>query len=418
MKIAYIVRQFPSPTQTFIQNQIVGMIDAGLEVNIFAGKANNDMEISEDLKKYNLLERTIYQTIPKNKTIRFAKGLSIILKNIFRNPLPILKSLNIFRYGRTAASLSLLYQIIPFLGKGPFDIIHCQFGTYGLEGLFIRQVVAKNAKVVTSFRGFDATKAVQKNPESYRKLFREGDLFLPVSHSLKNLIVEQGCNEAKIVVLPSGINCQKIAYSPKRLCQDEPIRVITIARLVEKKGIVYAIQAMDKIVKSGKLIHYSVIGDGELRDSLERLIEERDLKKHVQLLGWKSHEEVIQLLQDAHILIAPSVTAKDGDQEGIPNAIKEAMALGLPVIGTQHSGIPEIVEDGVSGFLVRERDADALADRLSYLIDHPEKWADMGRAGRVRVETDYEIKILNDRLMELYGRVCAKMCTGGNGAYR
>lgn len=408
MKIAYIVRQFPSPTQTFIQNQIVGMIDAGLDVNIFAGKANNDMEISEDLKNYQLLERTSYQVIPKNIALRLAKGLYLILKNILKHPVAIFRSLNVFRFGRAAASLSLLYHTIPFLGKGPFDIIHCQFGTYGLEGLFIKQVVAKTAKVVTSFRGFDATKAVQKNPESYRKLFKEGDLFLPVSHSLKNLIVQQRCNEAKIVVLPSGINCQKLAYSPKRLCQDEPTRVITIARLVEKKGIVYAIQALDKIVKSGKLIHYSVIGDGELRDSLERLIEERDLRKHVQLLGWKNHGEVIRLLQDAHILIAPSVTAKDGDQEGIPNAIKEAMALGLPVIGTHHSGIPEIVEDGVSGFLVEERDVDALADRLSYLIDHSEQWANMGSAGRARVEADYDMKKLNDRLVELYGQICKK----------
>ena len=138
------------------------------------------------------------------------------------------------------------------------------------------------------------------------------------------------------------------------------------------------------------------------------MIEERDLNEHVHLLGWKSHEEVIRLLQGAHILVAPSVTAKDGDQEGIPNAIKEAMALGLPVIGTQHSGIPEIVEDGVSGFLVPERDVDVLADRLSFLIDHSEKWAGMGRAGRARVERHYDVKILNDRLVELYKQVCAK----------
>ncbi len=218
-------------------------------------------------------------------------------------------------------------------------------------------------------------KSFYARPDLYQTLFREGDLFLPVSHSLKRLIIQLGCDEEKIVVLPSGINCQNLPSSPRNSQQGEPIRVITIARLVEKKGIAYAIQAIDKIVKSGKSIQYSIIGDGELRGDLERLIEEKDLKEYVQLLGWKSHEEVIRLLQDAHILIAPSVTAKDGDQEGIPNAIKEAMALGLPVIGTQHSGIPEIVEDGVSGFLVEERDADALADRLSYLIDHSEQWA-------------------------------------------
>ncbi|WNM60287.1 glycosyltransferase [Candidatus Nitrospira neomarina] len=408
MKVAFIVSQFPSATETFVQSQIVGMIEAGLEVNIFAGKARDDLPNSENLKKYMLRERTRYQVVPKNKVRRFAKGLYLILKYILKYPVPIVRSLNVFQYGRAASSLTLLYKIIPFLGTGPYDIIHCQFGTDGLQGLYIKQVAAPTAKVVTSFRGFDASKMIYECPDLYKTLFREGDLFLPVSHSLKNLIVQQGCDERKIVVLASGIKCQNLAWSPKNVLQDEPIHVITIARLIEKKGIPYAIEAVDKIVKSGKSIRYSIIGEGELRGDLEQLIQERDLKEHVRLLGWKSHEEVIRLLQDAHILIAPSVTAKDGDQEGIPNAIKEAMAMGLPVIATQHSGIPELVEDGVSGYLVRERDADALADRLSYLVDHPEKWPDMGRAGRARVETDYDMKTLNDRLVELYGQVCAK----------
>lgn len=408
MKVAFIVSQFPSATETFVQSQIVGMIEAGLEVSIFAGKARDDLPSPDGLKKYMLRERTMYQEIPKNKTRRFVNGLHLILQYIFKYPVPIVRSLNVFRYGSAASSLTLLYKIIPFLGKGPYDIIHCQFGTDGLQGLYIKQVVAQTAKVVTSFRGFDASKMVQERPDLYKILFREGDLFLPVSHSLKNLIVQQGCDEAKIVVLPSGINCQNLTCSPKKVLQGKPIHVMTIARLIEKKGIAYAIEAVDKIVKSGKSILYSIIGEGELRVNLEQLIKERDLKEHVQLLGWKSHEEVIRLLQDAQILIAPSVTAKDGDQEGIPNAIKEAMALGLPVIATQHSGIPELVEDGVSGFLVRERDADALADRLSCLLDHPEKWGDMGRAGRAKVERDYDMKTLNDRLVELYGQVCAK----------
>ncbi|WP_447964776.1 glycosyltransferase [Nitrospira sp. Ecomares 2.1] len=384
------------------------MIEAGLDVHVFAGKPRDDFQIPGDLKKYHLRERTSYQGIPNSALVRFGNGVRLVIKYIWRYPVPILRSLNVFRYGRSAATFSLLYQIIPFLGKGPFDIIHCQFGTYGPQGLYLKQVVAETAKVVTSFRGFDATKSVQAHPDLYQTLFREGDLFLPVSHSLKRLIIQLGCDEDKIVVLPSGINCHTLPFSPKTLKRGEPVRVITIARLVEKKGIAYAIHAIETLVKSGKFIQYFIIGDGELRGDLERLIGEKDLTKYVQFLGWKSHEEVIRLLQGSHILMAPSVTARDGDQEGIPNAIKEAMALGLPVIGTQHSGIPEIVENGVSGFLVQERNAEALADRLSFLIDNSEKWADMGRAGRVRVETDYDVKILNDRLEELYGQVCKK----------
>jgi colanic acid/amylovoran biosynthesis glycosyltransferase len=118
--------------------------------------------------------------------------------------------------------------------------------------------------------------------------------------------------------------------------------------------------------------------------------------------GSKRHEEVIQVLTQTHILIAPSVTAADGDEEGIPNTLKEAMAMGLPVISTVHAGIPELVEDGVSGFLVPERDVEALADRLERLVDHSETWAAMGRAGRRQIEAEFDIERLNDELLVLY----------------
>ncbi len=181
---------------------------------------------------------------------------------------------------------------------------------------------------------------------------------------------------------------------------------MTIARLVEKKGVAYAIEAVARLVSSGKRITYDVIGgDGGLRRDLERLIEDLGVWAYVRLLGWKNHDEVLRLLQNAHILVAPSVTATNGDQEGIPNVIKEAMALGLPVISTLHSGIPELVEDGKSGFLVPERDVDSLADRLAYLIDHPERWPEMGQLGRKYVEEHYDINTLNDSLVEIYQRL-------------
>ena len=116
----------------------------------------------------------------------------------------------------------------------------------------------------------------------------------------------------------------------------------------------------------------------------------------------KTHEEVKSLLEKAHVLIAPSLTSETGDQEGIPNAMKEAMASGLPVISTFHSGIPELVDHGVSGLLVPERDAASLADALAYLISHPEVCEEMGRAGRRQVEEKFDTNFLNKKLEELY----------------
>ena len=116
------------------------------------------------------------------------------------------------------------------------------------------------------------------------------------------------------------------------------------------------------------------------------------------MVGSKIHDEVIQVLAQSHILIAPSVTAADGDEERIPNTLKEAMAMGLPVISTVHADIPELVQDGVSEFLVPEHNVEALADRLMRLVDHPETWVAMGRAGRRRLEAEFAADRLNDEL--------------------
>ncbi len=145
-----------------------------------------------------------------------------------------------------------------------------------------------------------------------------------------------------------------------------------------------------------------MVGDGVLREQLQQMIEGMGIERQVKLLGWKTQEEVKILLEESHVLVAPSVTSDSGDQEGIPTAIKEAMASGLPVISTLHSGIPELVVDGVSGLLVSERDAASIADALAYLISHPERCKEMGQAGRRQVEQKFDTNSLNKKLEELY----------------
>ncbi len=407
MKIAFIVNEFPSLSQTFVLNQITGLIDRGHGVDIFTEIARSDPEIHEEVKRYNLLERTSYlNNIPKNIFYRIFEGLIYVVKFLPKYPLAILRSLNIFKYGRRAANLELFYQIIPFLEKGPYDITHCQLGMLGPKALLLKRMGAITGKFVTSFRGYDISRYLHNNSGIYDELFREGDLFFPVCQYFKQRLIEEGCDEKKIMVHHSGIDCEKFKYSNRRRPKGESTKLLTIARLVEKKGVAYAIEAVARLASSGRRIKYDVIGgDGGLRSDLEQLIEDLGVWAYVRLLGWENHDEVLRSLQNAHILVTPSVTATNGDQEGIPNVIKEAMALGLPVISTLHSGISELVEDGVSGFLVPERDVDSLADRLAYLIDHPERWPEMGRQGRNIVKKHYDINKLNDKLVEIYQRL-------------
>jgi len=151
-----------------------------------------------------------------------------------------------------------------------------------------------------------------------------------------------------------------------------------------------------------------VAGDGSFRSTLEAQRDRLGLDRRVRLLGWQTQAQVRQVLGRAHVLVAPSITAGNADEEGIPNVLKEAMASGLPVVATRHGGIPELVENGVTGFLVAERDPQILAERLAELAAPSERWAAMAAAGRARVEREYDIERLNDRLVTLFAGLTAE----------
>lgn len=411
MKIAFLVDHFPSMTQTFILNQITGMIDRGHSVEIFTGKIVQTGEAHTTMERYNLLSHTtaiggMEGFMPSTKVARGAKAMGLILKYLGKDPLPIIRALNVFRHGKRAASFYLLYQITSILAKGDFDIIHCQFGPLGLKALEFRSYGILRGKLVVSFRGFDVTQYMETRPNCYAELFKKGDLFLPVSEDLLTKVVIAGCPQDKACVHHSGIDCQKFVYTERLFPKDGPVNILTTARLTEKKGICYAIEAIASLVSAGVSISYTIVGEGSLRQKLENQIATLGLSGFVHLVGWRNHEEVFRFLAQSHILIAPSITAADGDQEGIPNAIKEAMAVGLMVIGTRHGGIPELIEDGISGYLVRERSIEDLEKKLRYLIDHPEKWPAMGKAGRARVEKEFDMNSLNNQLEILYQNIC------------
>ena len=346
--------------------------------------------------------------MPRNKLLRLVKALGLFTKNLFKNPLPLLKSLNVLRLGRDAASLNAFYRTLIFLNEGSHecDIVHCHFGPNGDLGALLKSVGAVRGKVVTTFHGYDLSNYLRaKGSNAYDSLFRTGDLFLPISERWKEELVELGCNENKIVVHRMGVDLGSFAFSPRQLRDDGRIQLLTVARLVEKKGVRYGIQAVAKLLDQYQRIEYRIVGDGPLKDDIGRLIDELGIGDRVKLLGWKRQAETIELMKEAHIFLAPSVTGGDGGQEGIPVALMEALAQGLPVVSTQHGGIPELIQDGKSGFLVPERDVDALARKLEYLIQHPEIWPEMGRAGRDYVEMYYDIDKLNDRLVGLFQRL-------------
>lgn len=408
MKTAFIVTEFPSLSQTFVLNQITGIIDLGHEVDIFANRAGNESKIHEDVRKYNLLDRTCYhrkirESMPGNRLLRFMKGVNYVANYMPKGPLVVLRSLNIFKYGRKAASFNLFFQTIPFVDKGPYDIIHCHFGPSGNLAVFLKEVGAIRGKVITTFHGYDLSSYIGKNGNRvYEKLFKKGDLFLPISKRWKKKLINLGCPKEKILVHRMGIDVGRLGFLQRKIRKNGKINILSVARLVEKKGVHYGIEAVSKVVKRYPFVQYEIAGDGPLKRDLVGLIDKLDINENVKLLGWKQQNEISELMGHADILLAPSVTGKGGDQEGIPVVLMEAMARGLPVISTYHSGIPELVQDGVSGFLLRERDVDGLTEKLEHLITHPEMRDQVAAEGRKYVEENYNIDKLNDRLVEIY----------------
>lgn len=409
MRIAFLVGKFPAISETFILNQVVGLISNGHEVDIYpmdlyAYNISDTSVVHPDVDRYQLLNRTYYALpIPRNHLQRLKQGLLLILGNFFKYPLQILQMLNFFKYGREAFSLRFLYSSIRFLNSPKYDVIHCQFGMYGISGMKLREIGLIRGKIVTSFRGFDISLYVKKKGKDvYSELFSKGDIFLANCEFFRQRAISLGCDPEKIMVHGSGIDCSRFEFKSRYAPKDGVIRIVTTGRLVEKKGIEYAIRAVAQVAHSHPKIVYKIIGDGELKASLQQLINDLRATDRIELVGWKNQLEIIDIIDQAHIFIAPSITAKDGNQDAPVNTLKEAMAMGLPVIGTNHGGIPELVETGVSGFLVPEKDVDAIAEKLDFLISNPHLWAAMGESGRKCVETHYDIKQLNKELIQIY----------------
>lgn len=412
MKIAFLVWQFPVLSETFILNQISGLIDRGHEVRIYAlnGYPTETTKIHPTVEKYNLLKLTCYiPEKPENPILCALKGLCLLASNIHKNSFSCIQFLNFKKHGKMHITWKQVYRIIAFLDASPYDIIHCQFGTLGPVALMLQQTGYLQGKLVTSFRGNDISSYIKQNGKDiYKTLFTSGDFFIANCEFFRNRAIQLGCDPHKIVVLGSGIDCQRFSFQPRQLPSEGNIRIATTGRLVEKKGIEYAIKAVAKVAQVHPNLEYIIIGDGPLKLYLQALIVQLGVEHIVRLLGWQQQQEVIKSLSTCHLFLAPSVTADDGNQDAPINTLKEAMLMGLTVVSTYHGGIPELVEDGVSGFLVPEKDADAIANKLLYLIEHPKIWVSFGKAGHLKVKEKYDMNKLNDQLVDHYQNLLSR----------
>lgn len=404
MRIAIVVNKFPTITETFVLYQITGLIERGHDVTIFAMHKQLPEKQHSDVLKYKLLERTVYiDECPKN----FLDRVVFILQRMWRKPGLIgvlIRASNVFKYRGLSLYLylhvlgSVLYQY------RSFDIIHCQFGTYAPLLLKLKAIRAIEGKLITSFRGVDISKKLAQNGDMYKEVFSRGAFFLPVCSHFKDILVKHGCDELKTHVLYSGIQTRKLEFKIKSSFND-PVQLLSVGRLVKKKGFEYTIRAINEIITQGISVQYRIVGQGVEYDSLSKTVATLQLEQYVTFIGWKNHSDVINLMHESDIFIAPSMTTDDGDKEGIPNVLKEAMAVGLPVITTNHSGIPELVIDNETGFIVPEGNYKEIGLRIQHILNNPNTVYAVRKNARRKVESEFDTEVLNDTLVNIYSSV-------------
>jgi colanic acid/amylovoran biosynthesis glycosyltransferase len=407
MKIAFIVDTFPTISHTFIINQITGLMDKGHSVDIYAYEKGDSSILHADVEKYNLQNNVSYSVrMPGNLFVRLLKGVTCLALNFYKAPLALLKSLNFFKYGKKAFSLRIMYTTLSWLDRPEYDLVHCHFGMTGISAAWLKELGLIKCPVLTTFHGTDVNVLPKiYGKDYYKRLFENGNFFTVSSLFMKKQILSIGAPDEKIVRLPVGIFTDRFPFGERKFIFGDQLCILTIARLVPFKGIEYSLRAVAEVAKKYEKLRYLIIGSGPLKEQLEELAINLGISEIVEFAGSLPTEEIMKRVTQSHIFLLSGIVAEDGSCEAQGVVLLEAQAAGMPVVSTKVGGIPESVLDGSSGFLVPQRDVNALAEKLLYLIEHPEIWAQMGRAGRAHVEANYDINKLNDQLVELYEQI-------------
>ncbi len=285
------------------------------------------------------------------------------------------------------------------------DLIHAHFGQEGYRCLAARKVA--RIPMVTTFYGMDVSALPEqaKWKRRFRRLFEEGDLFLAEGPHMARCLCDIGCPEEKVRVQRLGIDLGAFSYRAPRDRDGRP-EVLMIASLREKKGHRFGIDAFCEIARLRDDVFMTIVGDGPLRDPLEARVRRLGLQDRVFFKGSLPHRECKELLQQACVLLYPSITAEDGDTEGgAPVGILEAMAAGLPVISTRHADIPYVLRDGASGMLVDEGDVEGMVRALQQVLESGGEVDQLASEGRRTVEERHSIEIQVRSLEAIYDEV-------------
>jgi len=295
-----------------------------------------------------------------------------------------------------------LSELLSVLGERRARLLHIYFGQIAVHLLPL--IWRWKDPSIVSFHGADVM--VDMNKPAYREatlqMLDAVKVVLVRSESLRHALIDLGCDPKKIDVQRTGIPLEEFPFRDRTVPKNGAWRFVQAGRLIEKKGLPVTLRTFEVFVRQYPNATLTIAGEGPLLRELETLARELKIAERVSFTGFLSQEQLREIYYRSHIFLHPSQTGRDGNQEGIPNSMLEAMATGLPVFATEHGGIPEAIEHGVSGVLVPERDEFALVETLLDAVQDPTFLSGIAQTGAQAIRRNFDLATQAQRLEEIY----------------
>jgi colanic acid/amylovoran biosynthesis glycosyltransferase len=386
--VAYLVSRFPSVSETFVLNEILELEALGWKIHLYPMIRQVDGVTHP--RAQDVTERANYRRITSIRCVRahlyWAKRRPATYLRILALSLT-LPGLQLRFYPRTIWATLWATMIASEIEESGIRHVHAHWATFPAHAAM---VISRLTGCTFSFTAH--AHDIYANAYGLKSKISEATFAVTISELNRGVLMRASAGSGQTKVIRCGVDLDKFSFGAH---QDDPsidLRVIAVGSLEEKKGHRYLLEACALLTAQAHPVDCRIIGEGAERARLERLIDDLKLEDHVTLLGWRDSSEVAAELAAADVFVMPSVVAANGMMEGIPVALMEAMATGLPVIASQISGIPELVADGVSGILVHQRDAQAIANAISALRHDSQLRLRLGTAAREMVADRYNLR--------------------------
>lgn len=380
LRIGYVLKMYPRLSETFIVNEILAHEAAGLEIKIFSLRPPTEGRFHASLARVRAHVTYLHAGTPKSEDLWTAIGAAA------RDLPGGWHALDAAR----GEGVREVYQAILLSLKARdrgITHLHAHFGTVATT---VARLASRLGDVPYSFTAH--AKDIYHSsvrPDDLRRKLRDAAAAITVSdYNLRHLRETYGSDAARVQRVYNGLDLQQFTYSAPT---KRRARIVAVGRLVEKKGFADLIDASSLLADRGHDFRCDIIGDGPLKENLRSRIQQRGLAEKVILRGARNHEEVIQRIGKAAVLAAPCVVATDGDRDGLPTVLVEAMAVGTPCVATDVTGIPEVVQHGKTGLLVPQQDPSALAGGLERIIGDSTLRVRLADEARRLIEAEFDI---------------------------